>query len=280
MLSGPAGRGFTLVEIMLSLVMLLVVSGSLYRLLLDAQRLSRTQAERIALQSSVRGVSLVVGSELRELSTTESGIGAENDILSLASHAISYRAMRGFGYTCQAQSGGVLLIRRSVFVGYRDPQARRDSALIYSPGLVTPADSGWTPVALTQVSSAGSCSGVSGPTLELTAAGAVPLGLIPSGTPVRIYEPMELALYRSDGQAWLGLRSLTTGEAIQPLFGPLASEDGFQLEFSDASGSATNVPARVKSITVSIHGVARVLPPSGGAPDERLTTRIMLRNAH
>ena len=271
MLSGTFRRGFTLIELMLSLSMLSVVSATLYRLLWSSQQLTRAQSDRISLQSTVRGAALVVGAELRELSSAPGGSAVENDILSLGAHALSYRAMRGFGYTCQGLTGS-LRIARNVFTGFRDPQAGRDSVLIFAPGLVSSADSGWSALAITGVSTAGSCPGGSAFTVSTGAAVAVP-----AGTPVRIFEPMQLAAYESGNESWLGMRSLATGESIQPLFGPLAKAEGFELRFLDAVGGATLTPSAVRSIVVTIRATGS--EPRGAPASEEVTTQIALRNA-
>jgi prepilin-type N-terminal cleavage/methylation domain-containing protein len=272
MLKATVRRGFTLVEVMLSLVMLLMVSGTVYQLLFTTQRLSRSQAERLALQASVRGAVLVLANELRELSSA--------DLLGLGPSTVSYRAMRGFGYTCQALTAGVIRIKRTDFSGNREPQAGRDSALVYAPDPAGSADSGWTSLGITSVSSSGSCPGAAAPALSLTVAGSIPVGGLPAGTPVRIHEAMQLASYRSEGRSWLGMRSLSSAEAIQPLFGPLAESEGVRLDFTDRSGAPTLLPAVVKSITVTVRGVSWAAAGSGSeALAETLTTRVGLRNA-
>jgi prepilin-type N-terminal cleavage/methylation domain-containing protein len=270
-------RGFTLAETILAMVLLLMVSGSVYRMLLSTVRLARSQAEHIALQSNVRGAAVVIGNELRELSTAATGGGTGNDLLSLAPAAISYRAMRGFGYSCQTTGPGLLRISRNAFFAYRDPQPGRDSALLYLSGTPTPADSGWVATAILSVSGLTTC-GAGEPAISLTLPTA--LGSIPVGTPVRIYETMELAAYQSDGQWWLGMRSLSSGEAIQPVFGPLAAADGFRLVYSDAAQTATAIPGWVKSITVTIRGSGTNHDYSPAGPlTEALTTQIALKNA-
>jgi len=278
MLIPSSQRGFTLIELMLSLVMVLLVSGTLYRLVLSTQRLSRVQATRIAVQSSMRGAVLVVGNELRELSAVPGGTGTENDLLSLGPTGITYRGMRGFGYTCQALGPGLLRLSRSGFTGYRDPQAGRDSVLVYAPGLRAPVDSSWIPMAITMVSTSGPCSGALAPAITLTTTASTVLGPVPAGAPVRVYEPMELALYRSESQWWLGMRSLSTAEAIQPLFGPLA-EDGFRLDYADAFGRTTAAPGSVRSIQLALKGIGGAEDAASGVPViEQLSTRIFLRN--
>ena len=270
-------RGFTLAETLLAMVLLLMVSGSVHRMLLSTVRLTRSQAEHIALQSNVRGAALVAGNELRELSTAAGGSGPANDLLSLGPHAISYRAMRGFGYTCQTPGPGLLRISRSAFFAYRDPQAGRDSALLYLSGMPTPTDSAWITAGIIAVSSSSTCGG-GVPAISLTLPAGI--GPVPAGTPVRIYEPMELAAYQSDGQWWLGLRSISSGEAIQPIFGPLATAEGFRLSYTDAAQMATVTPSLVKSITVSIRGASTNEDNSPAQPlTEALSTQIALKNA-
>jgi type IV pilus assembly protein PilW len=82
-------RGFTLIEIMISLILMLIVTGAVYKLILSSQRLSRAQTERMSLQSNVRIGSLMVLSDLRELNTVTGGSIAENDILAIAASDIT-----------------------------------------------------------------------------------------------------------------------------------------------------------------------------------------------
>jgi hypothetical protein len=95
---------------------------------------------------------------------------------------------------------------------------------------------------------------------------------------VRIYEPVLLALYQSEGQQWLGMRSLSSGEAIQPLFGPLLGADGFRLAYADAAGLPTVLASAVRSVTVTLRAAG---PPGTGlstSPEEELVTQVVLRN--
>ncbi len=60
-------RGFTLVELMVVVVMMAIVGGATVRMLVNTQRLSREQAERVGLQSSLRTGAFLVPSELAEV---------------------------------------------------------------------------------------------------------------------------------------------------------------------------------------------------------------------
>ncbi len=78
-----------------------------------------------------------------------------------------------------------------------------------------------------------------------------------SGSPVRFFEPVELRGYSSSGSDWIGLRQVATGEAIQPLAGPLA-RPGLALEYFTTEGGSASQPA---------HGLYGSLPDQG--PDPR-----------
>ena len=268
---------------MLSTVIMVVVSGAIYQLLITTQRLSGVQAERLGLQATVRGAALVVVNELKELGAVPGGSPAQNDIVSIAPSAISYRAARGVGYACQAVSGSQIRIGRNLFSGHRDPQAGRDSAWVYVAGTPTGADSGWIPLGISNVSIAAACLGGAGPAITLTTSNVGSSGVLGAGTPVRIYELMELALYQSEGTSWLGMRSVSAGEAIQPLFGPLADGDGFRLAYADAAGLPTNVTTAVRSIAVTIRAASQNSSSTSRLDRyplaEELTAQVMLRNA-
>lgn len=272
--------GFTLVEVMLSVVASALVSSAVYSLLVTTQRLTRLQTERTTLQSNVRTGSLVVLEELGELSTVEGGMEDQNDIIALGSSSITYRAMRGLGFICEASSATALRLARSSFSGHRDPQPGRDQAYVFLPGN---PDAGvrdsWRAATILSAATTAACPGSLGAGITLTLSGGASAEIPEAGTPVRIAELMELRLYQSEGQSWLGARSVSTGEAIQPLVGPLAS-DGFQLEYLNAAGIATADRSRIKSIRARLRGTSGEGGTGHNAPvEEELITQITLRNS-
>jgi hypothetical protein len=230
------------------------------------------QAAQLGVQTNVRGAVLAVLNELRELSSIEGGGGAQNDVLSTAPDAMIYRAMRGTGFTCQPGGETDVRISRSSFSGHREPQAGRDSAWLYLVA-APETDPAWIPAAITSVSTAVPCPGVAGEGITLTVSPIAGLAGAPSGTPVRFYEIMELRLYQSEGRSWLGTRSISSGESIQPLFGPLTKPDGFRLAYRDASGGPANNPEAIKTIEVTVRGTG------DGIPSFELIGQVALRNA-
>jgi hypothetical protein len=273
--------GFTLVEVMLSVVMTAAVTGAIYNLLVTTQRLTRIQGERTSLQSSVRAGSLILREELGELSTVEGGTSDQNDVVAFGPDAISYRAMRGIGFICHMPGATTIRLARGSFSGHRDPQSGRDEALVFVPGNSgAPTKDSWVPVKIVSVATAAPCPGGLGAGITLGVSPGAPLETAESGSPVRITELMELRLYRSDNQSWLGARSVNTGEAIQPLIGPLTDAQGFQLEYLDGMGAPTADRTRIKSIRVRLRGTTE----GGGvgrdaAVEEELITQMTLRNS-
>jgi hypothetical protein len=278
----PRDRGgFSLLEILLSVAMTLVVGGAIHNLLVTTQRLTRVQGERISLQSNVRAGSLILREELGELSTVEGGTADQNDIIAAGSSAISYRAMRGIGFICQAPSATTVRIARNSYSGHRDPQAGRDEVYVFVPG--NPAaetKDSWVPARILSVATTTACAMGQGAGITLTLSGSVTQGVLEPGTPVRITEQMELRLYRSDDRSWLGARSVSTGETIQPLLGPLSQTHGFQLAYLDGTGAPTLDRARIKSIRTTIRGASEAVGTGTSSPvEEELITQITLRNS-
>ncbi|HET6837651.1 MAG TPA: hypothetical protein VFH24_06375, partial [Gemmatimonadales bacterium] len=204
-----------------------------------------------------------------------------SDLVSIAPSAVIYRAERGFGVLCQPASSNRIRLSRLSFSGHRDPQAGRDSASVFVEGdPASAADDIWMPVAITAVG-AGSCAGAENPGIDLT----VSPGLegLPPGTPVRIHELVELRLYRSESRSWLGMRSVSANENIQPLSGPLRDGDGLRLEYLGAAGVPTGVRSEVRSIRFALQGESEGAVNFGahtGQPvAETLGTQVGLRNA-
>jgi prepilin-type N-terminal cleavage/methylation domain-containing protein len=283
MLSHCRRQGFTLLEMMVATGMSLIVSGAVYQLLVTTQRLARAQTEHLALQSTVRNAVLIVLNELRELSTSEGQGRERNDLLSGTPTSMTYRASRGVGLTCQPPTSTQIRLAQSGFVAARDPQPGRDSAYVFVEGDAnTDTDDTWQPFAITAVSNLSNCAGTLEPGLTLTVSPIGSLVGLTAGTPVRIYEVMELRLYRSEGKSWLGMRSVSAGEAIQPLAGPL-SDDGFRLGYLDRAGHATEDVTAVSRIAVTVHGIGGRQPSLNGAAGdslaEELVTEIALRNS-
>jgi prepilin-type N-terminal cleavage/methylation domain-containing protein len=275
-----ARRGFTLVEIVVSLGLTLIIAGAVYRLVTGAQRLSQAQEAQLSLQSTVRAGILVAGNELRGLSTVSGGAAFQNDIVSMAPNGITYRASRGVGFLCQAPTGTQLRIARTGFSGFRDPQPGRDVVYVFRAG-ASPAgeEDTWLPLGIVSITTSTACPPGFGAGITIATSGSGWPPEISAGTPIRFFELMELKAYQSEGQWWLGTRSVSSGEVIQPIAGPLSGPDGFQLRYLSRSGSQTIDPSAVASIRITLRGTSEALRRAQtSTADEELTTQVTLRN--
>lgn len=274
-------RGFTLVEVLIALIIMGVVTGAIYRLLVNSQRLSLAQAEQVSLQGNVRTGSLVVPNELRELNTFVGGVFDRNDILVGTATAIEYRAMRGMGFVCQAPAANQLRIAFSTWTGLRPPDGARDDIYVFDdqdPSLTS--DDIWRALVLTGATyNATACNGAT-PGYILDAAGVPAVAV---NTPVRTWERMRLELISDAGEWWLGAQSVGVDLAPQPILGPLTA-DGFALRYFDGAGVETAVMSAVKTVEITMRGLTEDAVRRGGTGplgrvQEDLATQVLLRNS-
>lgn len=239
--------GFTLVEVLISLVLSGLIGLVFVRATLSLGRLARASQGGAALQLAFDGGLGFLAAELAEVGHGSAG----NDLLRVAPDAMSYRGVRGVGIACRVDATGVVVpVARLRSV--RLPVPGRDSLLLY-----TGADSlhlaagGWLALPLAGVGSA-TCAGT--PALRLVTAidtARTPLASLPAFPPVRLFEVMEARIYRSLGAWWLGARSESAGETIQPLAGPFES-GGSRLRYFDSLGQPTLLPGTAESIRITL----------------------------
>ena len=300
-MSPSTRRGFTLVELMVALVLMTMVGGVTYQLLMNTQRVSRSQSSHVDLQDNVRVGALAVASELRELGYDNipaailaaewPGAPATSPDLMLAlPDRVQYKAMRGMGLVCSIGATQIVM-KAASYQGIRQPTTTDSVAVYVEDKSNTATDDVWIHGSITGVVAQNCPDGKAGTRLTvaypLWEAGNV-AARVKLGGPVRIFEPMEIQYYAANGRSWLGMRSLSTGEAMQPILGPLADnvggQSGFTLTYLDVNGNPTAVLNDVRSIDVSFRGVTDVpvrRTSSGGTVVDSmtLTTRVALRNA-
>jgi prepilin-type N-terminal cleavage/methylation domain-containing protein len=272
-------RGFTLVEVLVSLVLMVLVAGIGLRLFLLQHWTGVAQGETAAVQAALRAGSLFLSSELRELG----GAPGDPDILVFAPESLTYRAMRGIGFTC-ARAPGAILVDTAGFAGYRGIQTGRDSVLLHFEGRVDQSgDDRWIHLPLHSIG-ASSCAGRAALQLATTIdTTTFPLGQFADLAPIRTFEIMQVKLYQSGADSWLGARSVSAGEAIQPLTGPL-TRNGLQLSYQDSLGGPPSTADQIRSIGITLRATSSIpLRAGGGFPTparlvDSLITTVALRN--
>jgi type II secretory pathway pseudopilin PulG len=268
-------RGFTVVEALVAMVLLAVVGQAILRLLTVTQRLFRAASEQVALQATVRAAATLLSTELRELSG--------EDLLTIATDQVVYRAMRSTAVACRVTATAVTLRRRLTF-GYRAVSSGRDSLLLLTePDRFTPTAERWEALPMTGAASSTTCPdgqpGLSVPTIVPPAT----LDRVVLDAAVRTFEVVQLKLYASGGQYWLGSRSISGGEAqVQPILGPLTA-DGLRLTFLTAGGLPAAAPAEVAMVGLVVRGVTDgAINDGSGIPaviTDSLLGGVELRNA-
>lgn len=289
-------RGFTLIELLVALILLVLVGGSMYRVLNTVQRVTGKQTQSAAIQGNLRSGAQLIQSELQEISTN-SGDGT-SDIISMAATLFRYRAARGIGISCGTPTTTNLKIRASSYSGLREPKHNRDQVWIFwdKDSLVT-TDDKWSPADITGVGSTTCPDGAAA--YDLTLSGmVVPAGMaiahleyianVPAAgegpIPVRIYETMEVGQVNDAGQEWLGIRSVSGSETtLVPVVGPLDATGVSFLYYQKDGGAAGSVNA-VTSIqillrVVSARNVNTKMDGTIGALSDSITIRAQLRNS-
>lgn len=296
-------RGFTLVELAVALVLGLLVGAIIHRTLLQGQRLARAQFERLALNENVRVAALVLAGELGGTGYDEitpeasAALGhaesIRSDLLAVAPGAVTYLAARGGGYVCGVLPGPAaqVVVAESSWESPRAPRAT-DSLLVFAESdPATGSDDAWIHLGIVSVG-AGSCpAGAAGLAVQV----AVPAPLDPavlarvtSGSPARLAEVMQMRYYESGGRSWFGMRSVSTGEAIAPVAGPLADSTsnvrGLTLAYRDAADGPTWDPGAVRAVEIALLGVTSQaihgrVPGRALVDSLALTTRVAPRNA-
>ncbi|MFN8652322.1 MAG: prepilin-type N-terminal cleavage/methylation domain-containing protein [Gemmatimonadales bacterium] len=231
-------RGFTLVELLVGLLLASLVATVLTRLMLVQGRLATRFAARAAALESITQAHDWLTTELEPGGAT----GGTSDLLAIAGDSLVYRAWRGAGLACRVAAGEVRVLRERLD-GWRAPQPGRDSLALLLPGDSTHSPT-WLRLPVLSVNSS-SCGGR--PALAIATSPLSPALGSPPYVPVRVYEIALAKLYRSLGEWWLGARSVSAGEGLQPVTGPY-QPGGVRFQFRDRSG----VPVIAADSAVSV----------------------------
>lgn len=239
-----ARRGITLMELLVALLLLALVGLAAGRLLLVQRRSASALLARDQVRRTLDQAAGWISTELAEAGKGDSA----PDLLGLAADSLTYRAWRMAGVACLVAWNEVR-IRRDLLTQWRMPQSGRDSLAVFLAHDSFPGRDTWVTAAVKSVSEA-DCSGRPALRLETQLDPARLTGLA-QFLPVRTFEVMQLRLYRSSGDWWLGARSVSAGEGVQPLTGPFAP-GGMELRYRDTSGLETLQPENVERLQLSL----------------------------
>ena len=251
-------RGFALIELLVGLVLFGLIGGVMLHTTLTMERTTHAHLSRLGIEGSLDAGIAFLDSELASLGRDSTG----SDLLLQAPESLSYRAERATGLACQITATSVR-VSIARYAGARQPQPGRDSLLLYlGQDAVLQGPGPWSaaPVLAVRTATCGSSPAWSIATAIDTT--RTSLANLATWIPVRVFEVMQARLYRSAGATWLGVRSVSAGETIQPLAGPFTSgRSGFLLW--DSVGGAAAAPAATRRIAIALSGAWTGWPAAG-----------------
>lgn len=270
-------RGLSLLEVLIALTLTGWVAVLVGSILQTASFRLRDRSERMGMEHALRVAAVVTRSALEPLGRDSI---AGPDLASIAPDGFIARAVRGSGVLC-AVDAGALTVRGGAgwWSALRAPVAGRDSVMVGS--VIGPAR--WVVADLAAAPSAGTCPDG---TEALVLSAALPpaeLAAVGIGSPLRVFEHMELRVYTSGGVGWLGQRSVSSGGSIQPLAGPFTGA-ALELSFLSLGGSGTSLPGAVASAEWRFRGMTERAGGIGVARMPRFQSdsgagSVLLRNA-
>jgi len=216
-----------------------------------------------------------------------------SDLLVIEPGAVTYLAGRGDGRVCGVAPGPPpeIMIAESSWESPRAPRAT-DSLLVFAESdPATGADDAWIHLGIVSAGTVTCPGGEAGIAVRVAAPAPLDpaaLARVTPGSPVRLAEVMQMRYYQSGGKSWFGMRSVSTGEVITPVAGPLADSSagvrGLTLVYRDAADGPTSDPAAVRAVEIALVGVTD--QPVYGRDTRRalvdsfaIRTRVALRNA-
>jgi len=244
-------KGYGLVELVVATAVTGVMASITASILTRSATHVRNRRARAAAEHVVRVASGAVRGLLQD------GVSGE-DLAMATPTGFTVRVTRGTGVVCGWSASGVV-VRQGLpwWKAVREPVAGRDTLLI---GRLT--EPGWHAVALRSDPTPTLCpDGAAGLALPAALNGVASDALGP-GSPLRFFEPVELRIYSSSASDWIGVRLAATGEAIQPLAGPIARA-GTGFEYFTADGRETALASEAAAVGFRIEAVVE----SAGAKD-------------
>ncbi len=313
-----ARRGFTLAEILVSLVLLGMIMAAMTAVLSRQQRFYRSATDLMETRGRIRQALAVLPSDLRSLSPSDTLSGGLNtgDIYLWNDHALEFRSVMGSSVVCWVPAVAPLTTLRlppvglpNVLTAWLTTPAVGDSLLIFDNTAIR-----WRVYAITAiapVSGAAGCSTGAGQFLTAAqgALSSYSVTVFPAlsatvavGAPVRVFRRAHYELYQeTDGRWYLGFFDCLSTYvpashcgSLEPMSGPYQpysatpGQSGLLFTYYDSTGAVLNpATAKAKNIArIDVTMRAQTQTPislSGGAQAlAKDTTRytIGLRNRH
>lgn len=298
-------RGFTLAEMLVSITILAIVGGAVFRVIVKQQQSYKDSTRTAAMQRELRLTGSFLPAEMRSASS------AGLDVKSMQEDAVVFLANIGSGIVCD-RSGVAQIILPPLNTAhvtttnwYTQPVAG-DSLFIYDEGMLKGSeDDAWVRRSIVSIGNSNACPGAPSTDAALDAGkprwhvnvsgGALP-DSVKTGAVVRFARPVRYQLYQSPSVTrdwYVGFQEYVNGSwsAIDAVGGPFrpfqsgdANPSGLQFRYYDSLGvrlyPADN-PSRLSRIDVFLRtnaGLAAVTERRPNDLRDSVLMRVGLRN--
>ncbi|HEU4747234.1 MAG TPA: prepilin-type N-terminal cleavage/methylation domain-containing protein [Gemmatimonadaceae bacterium] len=242
-------RGFSLLELIISMVMALVIMGSVVQVMIVQGRGYRKQREMVDTRDTSRQAAALLAWDLRQ-----SVIG-EAPFASLGANAVAIRSPRAVGTICAKHA---TLARYGVWKSAGTFLATdSDTAVVYAIGRDK-----WRKLKITAVGTptamevpACAWPGARPPDIvvEFAVRFKTDTSWIRIGAPLRTFRRVEYGEYEANGRWWLG-RRVGAAASYEQLTGPLLApaSNGLKFTYYDTLGFETVDPGAIGSVEFTL----------------------------
>ena len=274
---GNRERGFTIIELLISMVISLMLIAAAYSVLVTQVRSFEVQRGKMDTRETLRGAAALFTSELR------SAASSRGDLYAIAPQTMTLRSPLGSGIICDT-----LGIRYGVYQPSGDFQATADdSALVYSRTNET-----WNSVKVSQMWSNPAAGGIPdcawsasidpGLVVQLVAGVPGDTAGVGIGSGIRAFRAIQYGIFQQNGRWWLGRRLASAG-SYDILTGPLSSpaDSGLVFHYYDGAGAETADPTQVVRIELVLQAESYALARVGSGmtlPKDSVAITMFLRN--
>lgn len=292
--------GVTLIELMITLVLLGIVAGGMMQIIVKQQKFYNGNSSVLGTRSNVRQGVAVFQSDLRAINPAQ-------DIYAggMQPTSFEYREPRGSSVACavDAPSNTIVvpppvLSNVAILTSWIEAPQVGDSVLVYDPGARKWMGKGYVIIGSQPTEGSGICTGVA-PLADLARGWKIALKgdiVLPDtlavGASIRFFRKARYELKQAaDGDWYLSFSDCTPARTIpcaepQPIAGPYLAADndppGMALGYFDAAGATTSVPANLRRIDITLRSQSSTAIDMDGRAKgfykDSLKTSIAVRN--
>ena len=268
-------RGFSLLELIISMVMALVILGSVVQVMITQGRGYRKQRELVDIRDTGRQAASVLTWDLRQ------SVVGNAPLAAMGANSITLRSPKAIGTICAKHA---TLARYGVWktAGTFEATAA-DTAVYYAIGRDV-----WKTLKVTAVGTPAAMGvpaciwpGARPPDIvvEFAVQFKTDTSWIKPGAALRTFQRVQYAQYQNGGRWWLG-RKIGNAASFEQLTGPLLASNGLSFTYYDTLGAVTVNPNAIGSIAFTLRPESLKNTKVGATQNyqrDSLTTRVAVR---